>query len=121
VFVSIKVDEDLPPAVAEIFGEVGHDVRTVRQQSWGGFPDDELLARLRAEGRWLLTADRGFADIRRHAPGTYPGIVVFQATVESRRRYLALAEAAARTLELERLSGCLVIVTTGQVRIRRPP
>jgi hypothetical protein len=69
----------------------------------------------------LVTADRGFADVRQYAPGSYPGIIVFQTALESRRRYLALAEAAARTLELDRLAGCLIVVTSGGVRIRRPP
>ena len=31
-----------------------------------------------------------------------------------------LAEAAARALKLERLAGCLVVITPGRVRVRRP-
>lgn len=119
--VSIKVDEDLPPAVAQIFRQAGHDASTVPEQGWSGSPDDVLLARLRADGRWLVTADKGFADVRQYAPESYAGIILFQSTVESRRRYLALAEATARTLKLERLSGCLLVVTPSRVRIQRPP
>ena len=119
--VSIKVNEDLPPAIAQVFGQAGHDTSTVLEQGWSGCSDEVLLARVRAEGRWLVTADRGFADMRQYAPGSYAGIILLQAVVESRRRYLALADAAARTLELERLGGCLVVVTPGRVRIRRPP
>lgn len=119
--VSIKVDEDLPPVVAQIFTQAGHDASTVPEQGWSGCPDDVLLTRLRAEGRWLVTADKGFADVRQYVPGSYAGIIVFQTPVESRRRYLTLAEAVARTLTLERLSGCLLVVTPGRVRIRRPP
>ena len=118
--VSIKVDEDLSPAVAQVFGRVGHDASTVPGQRWSGCQDDVLLARVRAEGRWLVTADRGFADVRRYPPGSHAGILVFQTAIESRRRYLALAEAAAQTLDLEQLSGCLVVVTPSRVRIRRP-
>jgi predicted nuclease of predicted toxin-antitoxin system len=118
--VSIKVDEDLPPAVAQAFGQVGHDTSTVLEQGWSGCPDDVLLARVRAEGRWLVTAGRGFADMRQYAPGSHAGIIVLQTVVESRRRYLTLADTAARTLELERLAGCLVVVKPGRVRNRRP-
>jgi predicted nuclease of predicted toxin-antitoxin system len=118
--VSIKVDEDLPSAVAQVFRQAGHDTSTVPEQGWSGCRDDVLLARLRAEGRWLVTADRGFADVRQYSPGSYAGIIVFQTGIESRGRYVALAEAVARTLELERLAGCLVVVTPGRVRIRRP-
>jgi hypothetical protein len=118
--VSVKVDEDLPPAVARIFGQAGHDALTVLEEGWSGCPDGVLLARVGAEGRWLVTADRGFADIRQYAPGSHAGIIVFQPVVESRQRYPTLADAAMRTLELERLAGCLVVVTPGRVRIRRP-
>jgi hypothetical protein len=69
---------------------------------------------------YRVTADRGCADMRQYSPGSHAGIIVLQAPAESRRRYVALAEAAARTLELERLTGCLVTVTPGRVRIRRP-
>jgi hypothetical protein len=46
--------------------------------------------------------------------------VVLQAAIESRARYIALAEAATRTVDLDRLSGCLVLVTPAGIRIRRP-
>ena len=117
---SIKVDEDLPSAIAQVFRQAGHDTSTVLEQGWSGCRDEVLLARLRAEGRWLVTADRGFADVRQYAPGSYAGIIVFQTAVESRRRYLALAEATVRTLDLDRLAGRLVVVAPGRVRIRRP-
>jgi predicted nuclease of predicted toxin-antitoxin system len=62
--VRIKVDEDLPPAVTRIFRQAGHDASTVVEQGWGGCTDHVLLARLRGDGRWLVTAGRGFADVR---------------------------------------------------------
>jgi predicted nuclease of predicted toxin-antitoxin system len=118
--VPVKVDEDLPPAVAQVFSRAGHDAKTVLEQGWRGCQDDVLLARVQAEGRWLVTADRGFADVRQYSPGSHAGIVVFQTAVESRSRYIALAEAAVGGLSLERLAGCLVVVSPGAIRIRRP-
>jgi Domain of unknown function (DUF5615) len=114
------VDEDLPPAVAQAFWQAGHNAKTVFEQGWSGCPGDALLARIRAEGRWLVTAGRGFADIRQCPPGSYAGIIVFQAAIESRGRYVALAEVAAWTLSLDRLVGCLAVVAPGAVRIRWP-
>jgi predicted nuclease of predicted toxin-antitoxin system len=60
----VKVDEDLPDAVASLFAAVGYPATTVRAQGWSGLQDAPLWTRLQAEGRWLVTADKGFGDIR---------------------------------------------------------
>src|SRR2546425_6894609 len=66
---------------------------------------------MKAEGRGLVTADKGFGDVRTYVPGTYVGVILLRAAVESRRRYLELAEATVRSVRLEDLAGCLVVVT----------
>ena len=116
----IKVDEDLPEDVARIFSEAGSIADTVRQQGWGGSEDADLWDRVQAESRWLVTADKGFGDVRTYIPGTYVGIVLLRAVIESRRRYIALAQALVRSVRLEEVSGCLVVVTPRGIRIRRP-
>jgi predicted nuclease of predicted toxin-antitoxin system len=117
----VKVDEDLPDAVASLFAAAGYPATTVRAQGWSGLQDAPLWTRLQAEGRWLVTADKGFGDIRTYVPGTYVGVILLRAAVESRRRYLELAEATVRSVRLEDLAGCLVVVTPRGIRIRRPP
>ena len=52
----VKVDEDLPEAVAELFTAAGYPATTVRTQGWSGLEDAPLWARVQAEGRWLVTA-----------------------------------------------------------------
>jgi len=116
----IKVDEDLPENIAHIFSEAGYIADTVRQQGWGGSEDEDLWQRVQAERRWLVTADKGFGDIRTYVPGTYVGIVLLRAMIESRRRYIELAQALVRSVRLEEVSGCLVVVTPRGIRIRRP-
>jgi hypothetical protein len=49
------------------------------------------------------------------------GVILLRAAIESRRRYLELAEATARSVRLEDLAGCLVVVTPRGIRIRRHP
>ena len=116
----IKVDEDLPEDIARLFSEVGYIADTVRQQGWGGSEDEALWERVQAERRWLVTADKGFGDVRTYIPGTYVGIVLLRAVIESRRRYIALVQALVRSVRLEEVSGCLVVVTPRGIRIRRP-
>ena len=65
----VKVDEDLPEVVAELFPAAGYPATTVRAQGWSGLEDAPLWARIQAEARWLVTADKGFGDIRTYVPG----------------------------------------------------
>ncbi len=116
----IKVDEDLPEDIARIFSAVGYIADTVRQQGWGGSEDEDLWERVQAERRWLVTAGKGFGDVRTYLPGTYVGIVLLRAVIESRRRYIELAQALVRSVRLEEVAGCLVVVTPRGIRIRRP-
>lgn len=116
----IKVDEDLPEDVARIFSEAGYIADTVLQQGWGGSEDEDLWKRMQAGSRWLVTADKGFGDIRTYVPGTYVGIVLLRAFIESRRRYIELAQELVRSVRLAEVSGCLVVVTLRGIRIRRP-
>src|SRR5262249_43813392 len=117
----VKVDEDLPEAVARLFTEAGYAAQTVRDQGWSGLQDDTLWKRIQAEQRWLVTADKGFGDVRTYIPGTYAGVILMRAVIESRRRYIELAQATVRSVRLEDVAGCLVVVTPRGIRIRRHP
>ena len=114
----VKIDEDLPKDVATVFSVAGYEAVTVYEQGWGGLLDEALWPRVQAEKCWLVTADKGFGDIRLFVPGTHEGIVLFRADDESRRRYLELARAAVRSLRLEDFPGCLIVVTPRGIRIR---
>lgn len=59
----IKVDEDLPKRVAALLREQGHQADTVVEQGLSGWKDAELWHKIQAEGRFLVTADKGFADL----------------------------------------------------------
>lgn len=115
---SVKVDEDLPEEVASIFSAAGYETKTVRGQGWSGMVDEDLWIRVQTEGRWLITADLEFGDIRKYVPGSYIGILLIRPETESRRRYLELAAHAARSLRLEDAPSCLVVVTPRGIRIR---
>ena len=69
----------------------------------------------------LITADKGFADLRLHPAGSHAGVILLRASEESRRAYLELAGIALDRLELNNLAGAVVVVTYRSVRIRRAP
>ncbi len=117
----VKIDEDLPRQVGDLFAEQGYDAATVMGQGWLGVSDDDLWPHVQDEGRWLITADKGFADLRAHPAGSHAGVILLRASEESRRAYLELAAIALDRLALDDLAGAVVVVTYRGVRIRRAP
>ena len=88
--ISVKVDEDLPQEVASPFTEYGYDATTVLRQGWQGIRDNDLWIRVQQEKPWLITANKGFADLRFYPPGTQAGVVLLRLEEESRRGYTEL-------------------------------
>ena len=115
----VKIDEDLPSQIAELFAARGYDARTVVGQGWQGLPDEILWRRIQPEGRWLVTGDKGFADLRSHPPGSHAGVILLRPREESRRAYLELVEAALERIDLDESAGAVVVVTHHSLRIRR--
>lgn len=115
----IKVDEDLPLQVAALLQEVGHQVETITGEGLGGATDAALWAAVRAEGRFLVTADKGFADIRAHPPGTHGGILLLRPEEDGITPLLELMRRVLRSGELDRLRGTVTVATPRRIRIRR--
>jgi predicted nuclease of predicted toxin-antitoxin system len=117
----IKVDEDLPVAVARQLRAAGHDVRTVTDQGWSGRDDERVWLGVCKELRLLVTADKGFADIRRVSCGGQVGIILLRLDRERWRGYAELTQKLLSTTKLEELVNAVAVVTTHGVRIRRKP
>lgn len=115
----IKVDEDLPQAVAERLRAAGHDAFTVAEEDLSGASDDRVWEAAHSERRCLFTADKGFADARKYPPGTHDGIVLFRLPRESRLGYIRLLESLLAERELESLAGAIVTVSPDAIRVRR--
>ena len=115
----LKVDENLPNEVAELLIEPGCDALTVHNQGWQGTADDELWARVQGEQRWLVTADKEFADLRRYPPGSHAGLILLRSSDESRADYLRLAGTMLQRIDLGEMAGAVVVVSRRGVRIRR--
>ena len=116
----LKVDENLPREIAKLLNAHGYDAVTVLDQSWAGLGDDDLWKRIQAERRWLVTADKEFADLRLHPPGTHAGVVLFRSREEGLDDYLRLATTALERLDFNEIGGSVVVVTNRGVRSRRP-
>jgi len=117
----IKVDEDLPAAVTDLLCDHGHDAISVMGQSMGGWTDDALWQAVCAEQRFLVTADKGFADIRSHPPGSHAGILLLRPDEDGIRPLVALLEAVLAAYALEALESAVIVATPRGVRVRRAP
>jgi hypothetical protein len=112
VSVRIKVDEDLPRQIADLLIASGHDAATVVQQGWQGVSAEVLWPRVQNEGRWLITADKGFADLRLHRPGTHAG----DSAGHFVRRFLTCGKKHLRATRLQHPSITIMPILTGRVR-----
>lgn len=119
--VRLKVDEDLPRQIADMLNALGRAAVTVLGQGWSGVSDDVLWRRIQAEGRWLITADKGFANLRKYSPGDHAGVILLRSAEESRRDYLDLAATALERVDLDEIPGAVVVITRRGIRIRRAP
>lgn len=71
----IKVDEDVPPIAAAWLREKGYEASTVVEQGMGGWKDAALWEAVQADEQFLLTADKGFGDIRSHPSGSHNDVL----------------------------------------------
>lgn len=115
----IKVDEDLPRAVAARLRELGHDASTVREQEMGGWPDDRLWLAVQEKEQLLVTADKGFGDIRRHPPGHHHGVVLMRPDEDGIRPLLELLDRLVEDRPLESFARTVTVVSPVGIRVRR--
>ena len=116
----LKLDENLPHDLAARLGARGHDVHTVVEEQLGGHSDPVVVAAATDEGRMLLTLDRGVGDLRRYPPGSHAGIVVLRPVAQDPDAVLELVERLVKAHPFEELQGCVVVVESQRIRIRRP-
>ena len=113
-----KLDENLPLEIADAFQDAGHQIDSVQSEGLTGASDQEILDRVQAENRILLTMDKGIADVRRFPPEQYHGIVLFRRSSSGRGEVFRFVQQALTDLLSLDLSGHLAIVTSRGIRIR---
>ncbi len=114
----IKVDEDLPQAVITLLRQSGYSVDGVLEQGMSGWKDQALWQAVQREGRFFVTADKGFGDIRRYPPERHGGVLLLRPQRQSIAAYLELLQQLLSRFRLEEFRGCLVVVTPKRVRLR---
>lgn len=67
---SLKVitDENLPGRAVQFLKEHGYDAASVVELGMSGWKDSQLWIAVQNDERFLITADKGFGDIRVYPP-----------------------------------------------------
>lgn len=115
----IKLDENMPMALAIRLRDEGYDVSTVPLENLSGANDPTVIKHAIEENRILMTFDTDSADIRKFPLGTHAGVIVFRFNDQ---RWNALKEPVERLIRsglLINLKGSLAIVDEKRIRFRR--
>lgn len=115
----VKLDENLGRLHAALLREHGYDADRVHDEGISGAKDPVLWAKVVAEGRFLITLDLDFSDIRRFRPGTHPGILLVRAGNNGRAAVLQVLRRVLAEQPLESLQGCLAVADRDITRVRR--
>ena len=103
----ILVDENIPRMTVDRLRELGHDVKDFRATTDWGLPDSDLWRRAMAEGRLLVTTDKGFTEYR---TVSHHGILIVRLRQPNRKKiHRAVMHAITRFQESE-WPGLLVVV-----------
>ena len=116
----IKLDENIPASLEGPISSHGHDVDTVISEGIAGH-DDTVVWRYATEaGRFLITQDLDFSDIRRFVPGTHHGILLVRLRDPGIHALSARIAGLFQTEDVDDWTGCLVVATDTKLRIRQP-
>ena len=116
----LKLDENLSHHLKPTLASLGHDVMTVADEGLLSQPDTAVAEAANSESRILLTLDIEFADLRKYAPGTHPGIVLSRPRSLGALTVKESVEAFVRHTDMTALTGCVVVVDASHVRVRQP-
>lgn len=117
---NIKLDENMPFRLAGILTDLRHQTDTVPQESLAGCNDTEIWEAAQKAGKFLITQDLDFSDVRRFIPGTHYGLLLVRLRDPGREALVQRVQAVFQTEDVESWEGCFVVVTERKIRIRRP-
>ncbi len=116
----IKLDENLPRDLVGVLERLGHDVETVHEEGLRGHDDPAIWRKAQSEGRFFVTQDMDFSDVRVYSPGTHSGLLLLRLDNPGWKALLERVRSLFEAEDAAGWSGCFVVATKHKVRVRRP-
>lgn len=116
----IKLDENLPEGLVSELQVLGHDVDTVRAEHLAGRDDIYIWQAAQSVGRFFITQDLDFSDMRRYTPGTHAGLLLVRLAHPGRKTLIVRIATLFATESVDQWRGCIIVATDQKVRIKRP-
>lgn len=116
----IKLDENLPYALAVELRNLGHDVDTVADEGLLGSEDAFLWRAIQVAERFLVTQDLDFSDARKYQSGTHFGILLLRFGDLKMIAIIDRVRTIFKTEHVEQWARCCVVATEWKVRVTRP-
>jgi predicted nuclease of predicted toxin-antitoxin system len=118
--VRIKLDENLPYRLVEVLNGLGHDTDTVKDEGIIGSDDPTVWDAAQTSGRFFITQDLDFSDIRRFMPGTHHGLLLLRLHDPGREALFRRIRLLYETEEVESWRRCFVVMTEHKIRVMKP-
>ncbi len=116
----IKLDENLPVRLAAVLENLDHDVHTIAEENLSGKGDNEVWEAAQRDGRFLITQDLDFSDLRRFVPGTHCGILLVRLHAPDRQSLIVRVAQIFKQEDVSRWEGCFLVATEHKLRVMRP-
>ena len=114
-----KIDENLPPEVAELLRQEGHEALTIFEQGLRSHTDAEVIAVCQAEGLALLSLDLDFSNILLFPPEQFAGLIVLRLHRPGRAAVMGLLRRLLPHIATRPVVGKLWVVDEARIRIRQ--
>ena len=72
----LKLDENLPESLLAELAHLNHDPDNVQLEGLAGRNDPDVWAAVQAAGRFFITQDLAFSDLRKFQPGSHHGLLL---------------------------------------------
>jgi predicted nuclease of predicted toxin-antitoxin system len=116
----IKLDENLPLRLKEVLTSLAHDVHTVTDENLSGKNDRTIWEATQRDGRFLITQDLDFSDLRLFVPGTHCGILLVRLHFPDLENLRRRVSEIFREEDVTSWKGCFIVATERKIRVLRP-
>lgn len=103
-----------------MLAQLGHETDTIPQEGLAGQDDAHVWQAAQSAGRFFITQDLDFSDVRRFAPGTHQGLLLVRLRDPGRHALARRVQSLFQNENVEAWKRCFVVATEHKIRVRSP-